>query len=192
MGASVLRRNFKASRDSCNEFISSSIACRRYSLDSAELVSMRVIARWSTRRPKVSEVSEGGHHNLRHTVSLTEFRDRQASKGFAHRTTILVIYWTVLKNEERKCLVSFFCCYCKSSTTVSDCPAPGPARASDSGRTHSDKEQLQEDVHVPRERLPDAPPPSQIPQEKRRYAPRLPRPTGRPKTALRAASPSCS
>ena len=53
---------------------------------------MRVTARWSTRGSKVSEVSEGGHYNLRHSVSLTELRDKQASKGSAHHTTILVIY----------------------------------------------------------------------------------------------------
>jgi hypothetical protein len=44
MGASVLRRDFKAKIDTCNEFISSSITFRSRSLDSAELVFMKVIA----------------------------------------------------------------------------------------------------------------------------------------------------
>lgn len=44
MGTSVLRRNLKARVDSTNELISSSIVRRRRSRDSAELVSITVIA----------------------------------------------------------------------------------------------------------------------------------------------------
>jgi hypothetical protein len=52
MGANALRRDFKAwiearieSTDSINEFISTSIACRRPSWDAAEPVSMKVTLR---------------------------------------------------------------------------------------------------------------------------------------------------
>ena len=52
IGASAFRRDFKAqiearieSIDACNEFISSSITCRRSSGDSAKPVSMKVISR---------------------------------------------------------------------------------------------------------------------------------------------------
>jgi hypothetical protein len=45
MGASALRRDLKARVDSSNETISSSIACRMWSLDSAKLVCMKEIAR---------------------------------------------------------------------------------------------------------------------------------------------------
>jgi hypothetical protein len=42
MKASVLWRDFKARVDSSDEFISSSIACRRQSLDPVGLVSITV------------------------------------------------------------------------------------------------------------------------------------------------------
>ena len=58
MGANVLRRVFKTNSDSCNEFISSSVACRRRSLDPAELVSMKVTARSGRRDGAVFKVSE--------------------------------------------------------------------------------------------------------------------------------------
>lgn len=44
-GASALRRYLKARVGSCHEFISSSIACRRRSLDSVKLVPMNVVSR---------------------------------------------------------------------------------------------------------------------------------------------------
>ena len=73
MGASVLRRDFKAHRESCNEFISSSITCRRKSLCSAELVSMKVIAR---KGRKVFEVAvTEGQKAATYTVSLTKLCD---------------------------------------------------------------------------------------------------------------------
>jgi len=49
MGASALRRDLNTRRVSSNEFISSSIACRRWFLDSIELVSMKMITRWCAR-----------------------------------------------------------------------------------------------------------------------------------------------
>ncbi len=45
MGIIALRRCLKARRDSCSEFVSSSIFCRRRSREPAEIGCMKVIAR---------------------------------------------------------------------------------------------------------------------------------------------------
>ena len=91
MGANVLRRVFKTNSDSCNEFISSSVACRRRSLDPAELVSMKVTARSGRRDDAVFKVRTD-YDTLRHTVSLTKLCDKQASKIPQRHPTIPVVY----------------------------------------------------------------------------------------------------
>ncbi len=59
MGIIALRRCLEACRDSCGEFISSSISCRRRSREPAEIGCMKVIAR-SGRHGVQGEKSCGG------------------------------------------------------------------------------------------------------------------------------------
>ena len=82
MKASALRRDFKTRVNSSDEFISSSIACRRRSWDPAEFVSMKVTSRggrngtktvfkWQRRRH--NSINRGVHVLLLLDIPLLHF-----------------------------------------------------------------------------------------------------------------------